>query len=131
MKKGKLQNESLEQLIGLLLPEGKIIEDKNFELTEISLVLLTIINSIGFHTTLEAIFNAFYNLHYPMSVIEPLQVKDSKPYIDTNSHAIYIAVNADKLTLLNEYFRFLHTEKQLVPESLIDIHKLLQQFIKK
>jgi len=128
MKSEKLQNDSLEQFITLILPEGKIIESKNSELTAISKLIISVVNSIGLSTTIEAVFNVFYKLHYSMSVVEPRQEKDSKPYRDTNSHAIYIGVNADKLTQLSDYVNFTLNENTVLPEALLYIDRLLQQF---
>ncbi|KGO95068.1 hypothetical protein [Flavobacterium subsaxonicum] len=64
------------------------------ELTHITTVLNTLFTKMyGLHINAEVIFEAFESLAYCISVIEPRKPSmGSKPYIETNSHAIFLNV---------------------------------------
>jgi len=93
---------ALERFIREFLPEKKLERKyRQLELTAIAGVIIPAIDYIGYTVSLESIFEAFRRLSYPMSVIEPQHAGMSgQPYIDTNSHAIYIAVDTKQLRAL-------------------------------
>lgn len=106
-----MPSDFLERLLNVLLPEGALSQRKAFELKNIYAIVNAVINNFGQDTTIEAIFDSFYTLKYPMSVIEPLRGQVLKPYVTTNSHVIYIGIDKHSLENLIEYYRVLLTKK--------------------
>jgi len=110
----------LEALITTYLPEAKIDKKSNEnELTNITGYISAILNAAKLKVNEELVFTAFSNSEYPISVVEPTDVKKPKPYIDTCSHAIYIGIDGAALRKLhalvpsiNDIERLPETQKQ-------------------
>ena len=119
---------TLERFITLFLPEGKLVCDEELELLRVSKLIALVLGIVHQQTTPNVIFEAFYNLRYPMSAVEPLQKGEIlQPYIDTNSHALYLAIDSDKLTGLVEFSKAISRQDNPVPAKFKNMLKVLQQ----
>lgn len=98
-----ISRSDLERFILLFLPELKIdSKTPELELSTITINIVRVLECIELSTSINDIFEAFRNLSYPIAVIEPQNENiKGQPYSDTNSHAIYIGVNLDKLKELS------------------------------
>jgi hypothetical protein len=103
MKNMEIPAIALERFISEFLPEKKLERKySQLELTAVAGTIISALDNINYTVSLEDIFKAFRNLSYPMSVIEPMNAAfTGQPYIDTNSHAIYIAVSRAQLKALS------------------------------
>lgn len=100
--------EDLRELISEYLPEGKIDRRPSLELMKISETIIKILAAFHIRTSIDAIYDAFYSMQYPIIAIEPsLPTKTLLPYIETNSHLLYIGINLDKLEKLYTFARSL------------------------
>jgi hypothetical protein len=129
MKKKELSENELLHFLKLLLPEGKIGKaNSSIELKTIVNVVSIVLETINRRSSFESIFNAFQKLSYPLSVVEPVDVGTKlKPYISTNSHAIFIGVDVDVLTTLKRFAASPNNEKSASHENRA-IHEKLMQF---
>jgi len=117
-----ISQSDLERFNLLFLPELKIDRKiPQLELRTIATNIVKVLECIGLSTSVNDIFEAFRNLSYPIAVIEP-QYENIKgqPYSETNSHAIYIGVNLDKLKELSS-----------IPDNINDANNKNIHFLKK
>nr|WP_322625879.1 hypothetical protein [uncultured Flavobacterium sp.] len=131
MKKLPLLPQSLEHFIKHFLPEGTLRYNENLELRSIAGVIERFFHFEDHPTAIQRIFEVFYKLHYPMSVVEPLEEGNIlQPYIVTNSRRIYIAIDFDKLHQINKLSKILVTEDPIIPCELKNTFNLFQEFLK-
>lgn len=112
METTQMTANSIERFIKLFLPEGNISQRGKNELRVIDSTLSELLKSIGKEITIEALFGAFQNLSYSISVVEPLlKGEGSAPYIATNSQSICIGVDALSLKKLGLFSKILLKNK--------------------
>jgi hypothetical protein len=129
MKKMKISDASLEQFIKQFLPEGKLVHDERLELMSISKLIAKIFDTIYEHSTVEIVFNTFCKFRYPMSVVEPIRLGEKlMPYINTNSNAIYIALDLAKLSDIIRLSEILIENDLIIPQGLEGTYNSLMQF---
>jgi len=131
MKKLKMSDESLEQFIKQFLPEGKLVHNEEVELTSISKLIAGIFDTVDEPAIVEIVFNTFYKLRYPMSVVEPIRSGEQlMPYINTNSNSIYIALDVEKLEDIKRVSEILNDNDPIIPQGLKDAYISFLQFLK-
>lgn len=129
MKEINMQTKFLEQFIVDFLPEGKLVKKPEAELTAISMVLHIFFPSQELPVLCEQIFDIFFTLQYPISVVEPTRQEHTlKPYITTNSHTIYVAIDRAKLQELKALSIIYVQKKSPIPSSLKEMYNALQKF---
>ena len=86
----------ITRFITSFLPEVITVnKSSNTELTYVTGILNILFTKMyGMHLNPDLIFEAFESLTYGISVIEPRKPsRTSQPYIETNSHAIFINIS--------------------------------------
>ncbi|WP_185965566.1 hypothetical protein [Flavobacterium zepuense] len=130
MKMMPMSNESLEQFIKQFLPEGVLAHNENLELMSISKLIARVYQTVNESDTVEIIFNAFYNLRYPMSVVEPVhESRKFLPYLTTNSHRIYVAIDSSRIIEINNLLEIAIRQEPLIPSELKDAYRNFSQFM--
>jgi hypothetical protein len=113
MRKQYIKSTSIERLIRLLFPEGKIGKGP-VELRHIADTLHKILEPLGLQISLEHLFKGFLELSYTIAVIEPLSENIKlKPYLDTNSNLIYIGIDSQSIVRLKTLSKVLAEGKIL------------------
>lgn len=129
MTQPKLQGAVLERFITTFLPEGKIQHRGGNELRYVEEILRSIVPSIAMEISCDDLFQAFTSLSYSIAVTEPLNAGEKqKPYLDTNSHAIYIGLDADQLATLKIYVDTLYLKKQMLSGKGLKFYEQLMTF---
>lgn len=128
MRKSNKIERVTERFLISFIPEGSIVKTSKGELRYISAIINGILYSLDYITSPEDIFLAFQKLSYPMSVIEPLQPGNmSQPYVQTNSHAIYIGINTEAMQAIAEVLH--HLDAPDKPCS-SEVRKLYEDLLK-
>jgi len=131
MEKIKMWDGSLEKFIVEFLPEGTLLYDKNPELIAASFLINIFFYRENDTSVIEQTFDAFTRLGYPISVVEPLlETRKYRPYMDTNSNSIYIAINPEKFNDLTGLLQLWKESEPVIPCELKEMYNLLHQFIK-
>jgi hypothetical protein len=113
-KKSQINSDSIERLITLFLPPGKIGRKADNELRLIAETLDKLLEPLELQLPIEWLFRGFQNLSYPIAVIEPLAENVRlKPYLDTNSNLIYIGVDGTSILKLRALSKKMAKEKSL------------------
>ncbi|ALM47855.1 hypothetical protein AMR72_02450 [Flavobacterium psychrophilum] len=118
----------LESFLLKFIPEDKVTGSSETELRYISSLISDLLYHVNYFTTIDAVFTAFENLSYPISVIEPLKKGNCAiPYVQTNSNTIYIGVQTSALKKISEICNYYETPGFELPP---DRHKLYLDFLK-
>jgi len=125
-----MSDASLEQFIEQFLPEGVLANNENLEIISISKLISRVYYTDNEFTNVEKTFNAFYKLRYPMSVMEPVhENRKFLPYITTNSHKIYVALDSSRIIELNKLIELAIKQEPLIPSELKDAYRNFSQFM--
>lgn len=120
MKNEKIDSATLRRFIKLFLPEDKIIQHRDLELKAITGTICASLGAMNRTADLQDIFKAFCDLDYPHSINEPLQKGTmDAPYIMTNSHAIYFAINKNAVDELNKFSKMISRKDYVISDNMI------------
>jgi len=118
----------LEEFLRRFLNEAKIEKKSNEnELTTISVCISSILKLADLKANAELVFTAFRNLGYPVSVLEPTDMKKPQPYIDTCSHAIYIGIDSAEFKKLQSLLPSINNKT--LSESQKLFAKVIKEFL--
>ncbi|MFP5439060.1 MAG: hypothetical protein ACLGH8_14865 [Bacteroidia bacterium] len=120
---------SLELFVKLFLSECRLLNEPVLELDRIARILYGLFKTDNYPVFISALFETFFKLHYPISVVEPVRQTDLyKPYTETNSRYIYIAVDPDKVSDIKKLSEIMSGNDPVIPCGLKELYNALHQF---